>query len=740
MFSVNSVMLCCRWNDEQVIQESLRKAAVACYGEKSDVCDKYHISVTETEIENGVFNNAHRTEQTAFIRRELKSYDSEFHLNRKITDLVNDNIDDYAVKMLEQLRIKKIPTKAAGSPVFDIEYNSAKTNQVAEYIRIVCDHVCRMLADGIMDSYQKRLHVQSDRVFLEVIQHRAHALEKSGLFVGRDVEISRIMEYVRSSSRRPLVVHGPSGCGKTALMAVAARKINTSMSSGPLVLRFLGTTGQSASARLLLLSVCEQISRVYGEDVDKIPTGYKELIAYFKTVMGFASPDKPLVITLDSLDQLSNEDFGLNLNWLSLSEELPEHVKLIVSTLPIRTLEICKTNLQDKECFLEVKPLSLHEGPEVMKLMLAAKKRKVTDAQSKLILNAFKKCPYPLFLRLIVDLALKWHSYETVDAGDIADDMSGLISRIFDRLESRYGRLFVHHALAYITASKNGLSLVELEDILSCDDEVLDYIFKWWIPPFRRLPPLLWARVRDELGFYLAERGTDGVSAYGWYHRQFWETAEQRYLLAPFGSEQHSFREKAHTAIADYFEGKWANGKLYVGKDKKEKVEDRKIPKQPFVLGGSRAVGRQINKRKLTELPHHLLKLKDWQRFKALVLDLHYIETKFEAQDGYNCLSDLIEATNTSGDEVIKQLTRFVGAFLGFLVREPNGVYQMALQQTTGSPVRTLLESLSEASLPRPLFKNMEEASYEDPCEMSLHGHAGSVRCCAYSPKGTLLI
>ena len=61
---------------------------------------------------------------------------------------------------------------------------------------------------------------------------------------------------------------------------------------------------------------------------------------------------------------------------------------------------------------------------------------------------------------------------------------SGLIDMLFQRLETEYGNVFVHHALGYIIASKNGLSVSELEDILSCDDDVLE-IFSYWTPPFR---------------------------------------------------------------------------------------------------------------------------------------------------------------------------------------------------------------------------------------------------------------
>jgi NACHT domain- and WD repeat-containing protein len=77
----------------------------------------------------------------------------------------------------------------------------------------------------------------------------------------------------------------------------------------------------------------------------------------------------------------------------------------------------------------------------------------------------------------------------------------------------------VFHALAYITAAKSGLSESELEDLISLDDKVLDDVYQYHLPPTRRIPPLLWTRIRNDLPNYLSEREADGVSVMNWYHR-----------------------------------------------------------------------------------------------------------------------------------------------------------------------------------------------------------------------------
>ena len=52
---------------------------------------------------------------------------------------------------------------------------------------------------------------------------------------------------------------------------------------------------------------------------------------------------------------------------------------------------------------------------------------------------------------------------------------------------------------------QNGLSEIELEDILSCDDDVLNDVYQYWTPPVRRLPPLLFVRLKADVNQYLGK-------------------------------------------------------------------------------------------------------------------------------------------------------------------------------------------------------------------------------------------
>lgn len=196
-------------------------------------------------------------------------------------------------------------------------------------------------------------------------------------FVGRERILSTIAGYFRfddsvtgsdSPDRdRVLAVHGSSGCGKTALLAVAAGKISES-EAPVVVLRFLGTGVDSSTARSVLHSICSQLVRIYQDrrrDDNPVPESFKDLTVFFRKCLDLASADRPLVIILDSLDQLTNEDFGRDLRWLPLKEQLPPYVRIVVSTLPGRCLDVLSSLLSSNN-MLPVGIMETDDGPRLL--------------------------------------------------------------------------------------------------------------------------------------------------------------------------------------------------------------------------------------------------------------------------------------------------------------------------------------------------------------------------------------
>ena len=165
--------------------------------------------------------------------------------------------------------------------------------------------------------------------------------------------------------------------------------------------------------------------------------------------------------------------------------------------------------------------------------------RRIGNFQNRLILNALESCSLPLFCKLVVAEVVKWKSYTNpryssscfiifvfiksniVRETYLANSVTDCISLLFQKVEEKHGYLLVAHSLAYVTCAKNGITESEIEDLISLDDEVLDDIYQYHLPPTRRIPPLLWTRLRADLPGYLSASEADGVIVINWYHRQF---------------------------------------------------------------------------------------------------------------------------------------------------------------------------------------------------------------------------
>lgn len=69
---------------------------------------------------------------------------------------------------------------------------------------------------------------------------------------------------------------------------------------------------------------------------------------------------------------------------------------------------------------------------------------------------------------------------------------------------------------------REGLLEAELRDVLSLDDDAIAEVYKYSLPPnpsVIRLPPLLWAQLKHDLGEHLVERCVSGVMLLGFRHR-----------------------------------------------------------------------------------------------------------------------------------------------------------------------------------------------------------------------------
>ena len=203
-------------------------------------------------------------------------------------------------------------------------------------------------------------------VGLEILHHLAFAYAKCGTFVGREPLIKAVIAAIDSVQCVSFFRHagicvylvGVSGAGKTALMAkVASEMFSRCGDRFPVLIRFCGTSPGSRNARSLMLSLCDQIEFLFDlkerQSTLLVDKDYKTLVSYFQSLL----QTHPMIVFIDSLDQLSNDDLGRS--DISFLKNVQPHAdtRIIVSCLPDelevnaetgkRYLYLCETRLRE---------------------------------------------------------------------------------------------------------------------------------------------------------------------------------------------------------------------------------------------------------------------------------------------------------------------------------------------------------------------------------------------------------
>ena len=627
------------WQTLSQLQKILRLAACHLFDNKQMTEEEKHnyiMAVTEREVINGVLKlKETRNTCIGYIRHIQKINMSNVRTVNKFIDLIDGEVDKEAAELLSDLRDNRLVKKIHPDNIIKYKLDWSDLDGLNErahydYLCEFINHFYKNIVKLVRRAMRKEDSSNFGRIVNEILQHSHSCNAVSRIFLGRVDELQTIREYCCGSNedrfRRPLILHGAGGSGKTSLLAKAASLVKCWIGKEKciLVLRFMGTTPDSSSVIPALTSICQQLAYNYTLPMDQMPDDLIPLMFYYKQLLLNASYDQPLVIFLDSADQLDGPMVSLKLSWLTY--ELPENCKIVVSCVSEGDCEdylfLKKALAKFESNFLAIPTLTKALAIDVITTMLRDVDRTLTDIQWTVVQKTLQCCTLPIFLKLVYARVTAWKSYTI--ATTLSLNVMDSITSLFDRVEIQHGKCLVSYALAYITASKCGLSESELEDLISLDDIVLNDIYQYHLPPIRRIPPLLWTRIRSDLPNYLTERDADGVSVMNWYHRQFREASIIRYLSD--GDQVEYF----HSMIADYFIGMWGGiekpfhfsevQKTRFGMMTDTGSADRKVPQQPNVYHAADGSVSRFNGRKFGELPFHLARSKRFEDLFQMVL------------------------------------------------------------------------------------------------------------------------
>ena len=247
------------------------------------------------------------------------------------------------------------------------------------------------------------------KIVTEILQH-LHACNNSvKVFYGRVDELDKLRNYITGESSKPYVLYGAGGSGKTAMLSMTASKSVTEWlkpAKPLLIVRYLGTTPDSSSLAPLLTSICQQLSYTFMLPFEDIPDDLVPLTAHMKELLNHATPDQPLLICLDSVDQLVGSQDGNKMSWLPT--KLPRHCKIIVSCTKegnnpalCQDYELLIRMIDDEDNFLEVNALGEDLAWKVIKLWMETAGRDLNNYQWRVVANAVAECSLPIFCKLV---------------------------------------------------------------------------------------------------------------------------------------------------------------------------------------------------------------------------------------------------------------------------------------------------------------------------------------------------
>ncbi len=627
------------------------------YPDTQVLCYIRHFTNIETNIDDksaGMFVDIINVDDTVTIDREAEALRKKLHQ----CVLAKLNINN----------VKRYDTTWRGKAI-----EECLCEEHSSYLNTFCtDFIADMkrLIDG---SNLTGKHIQT--CCQEVLHHASFAQRKCELFHGRTKEVSAIKEYLINcnDSSSPLIVTSQSGYGKTALLAHVASQIHAWFNDKcVLILRLMGTSPQSSDILNTFKSIVDQICFIYGckpvyTDKQIVTPGERK--RFFSQLLGTVSKSKknlPLIIVLDAVDQLHDNFDAFNMSWLP--RKLPENVFMIVSMLSnrYRCLENTKKRISDPHKYIEIKHLSQQSADEVIKSFLSSQNRCLTQDQTDLVRKSFSTSKQPLLLKLLLDNAKLWNSYTQVEDITLLPSVCDAIKKLFSNLEIKYGKVFISNTLGYITCSPGGLSNIEMEDVLSCDNSVLSEVYQYHDPPLEdiiRIPSLMWSRLQYALREYLATRQVDDKTVVTWYHRLFWETAEEVYLYSQVR------RKVLHSALAD----------LFLQEDGIQKTVSLR-QRDKIMINVDRCVQPQHlisrNKRKLNILPYHLYQAGRNEELKShCLVNFKWLYTTLKAFESVDIAKDYktwFEKDEFKYDHEVELINKLLSINTMLLWRAPN--------------------------------------------------------------------
>jgi tetratricopeptide (TPR) repeat protein len=524
-------------------------------------------SVTEYEILHGALNTPDQSGCTFFYFRDA---DHVEHLPPEVDQAIFKAENKIAQHKLSDLKRR---IRMSNLPVRE---NYPNVRSLGEMVLSDLTNIIEQIfpANAVIEPLDR-----------EAEEHAAFAASRTKVYVDRQSYFDCLNEHAHSDSP-PLVVVGAPGSGKSALLANWVKQYGSDpdrissaitlqaskpISITPVLTHFIGATATSSNWTVMLRHLMGELRRHYRIE-QEIPDKSDALRSAFLNWLEMAAVKGRLIIVLDALDKLEDHDGALDLLWLPST--LPTNMRLIMSTLPGRSLDEAKARGWS---LLQVEPLHQEERNHLITKYLGLYRKILSKTRIDRIISAHQSAN-PLFLRTLLEELRVFGIHEQLDARIdhylAALTIDDLYGKVLQRYEEDYEHDrpgLVRDTFSLLWAARSGLSEAELLDLLSTKKVLLSRAI--WSPLYLTVEAAL----------------TNRNGLLGFSHDYFRRAVQDRYL------DNEQDRNAARLRLADYFEA------------------------------------RERGSRKIRELPWQLSHARAWERLTKLLADKDFLAACWQA-------------------------------------------------------------------------------------------------------------
>ena len=376
------------------------------------------------------------------------------------------------------------------------------------------------------------------------------------------------------SNDPPLIITGESGLGKSALLANWIAHYQNEHPNDFVMYHFIGGAPDSTDHYAMMRRIMEEMKDRFDLQ-DEIPAEHEKIAEAFPMFLAQTPHMQRWVLVIDALNQLEEKDNARWLGWLPAF--IPENIRVIVSTLPGQAMdELNKRNYPEMKVF----PLDLEGRKHLIRNYLKFFARELAEDQVEKIAKD-PDSENPLILKTILDELIIFGIYEKLNERIeyylTPKTPIEFFNAVLERLEEDY------EIKEYPGMVGEILSLIWAARKGLSESELLE---------ITNIPPLFWAPLYHAIENHLVNR----AGFLDFFHDYIKQAVENKYL------DTDEKKKQAHITLACYFE--------------KDHLSDRA----------------------LDELPHQLMKAKEWERLKNYICDLEVFEKLYTDQKKYELL------------------------------------------------------------------------------------------------------